>query len=210
MALAGAATHLSRCRGEARRSSAIAATASKIIDQFEGPRHVADDGCRSRLFITGAVWRFDVREVNLDSADLTIELHARDDDAWSPEHVIVWGISGRVGDERVIPLAAFLDLAARDAGGWRRLDQHRHHGRRARALRAVRRARAEFDARAPGHRRCSRRIRMARCFPRRSDRPTSFQAGHRVVAQAPGRWCRTAVPRLQVARATAAGRSRPR
>ena len=60
----------------------------------------------------GAVWRFDVREVNLDSADLNIQLWASGDDAWSPEHVIAWGVSGRVGDERVIPLAAFLDLAS--------------------------------------------------------------------------------------------------
>jgi hypothetical protein len=70
----------------------------------------------------GSVWRFDVREVNLDSADLNIELHASGDDAWSPEHVIVWGISGRVGDELVIPLAAFLDLAnpltPADGGVW--------------------------------------------------------------------------------------------
>ena len=60
----------------------------------------------------GAVWRFDVREVNLNSADLNVQLFASDDDAWSPEHVIAWGVSGRVGDERVIPLAAFLDLAS--------------------------------------------------------------------------------------------------
>ena len=60
----------------------------------------------------GAVWRFDVRDANLDSADLNIQLMASGNDAWSPEHVIVWGISGRVGDERVIPLAAFLDLAS--------------------------------------------------------------------------------------------------
>ncbi len=59
----------------------------------------------------GAVWRFDVREVNLDSADLNIQLWASGKDAWSPEHVIAWGVSGRVGDEQVIPLAAFLDLA---------------------------------------------------------------------------------------------------
>jgi len=59
------------------------------------------------------VWRFDVRDVNLDSAGLNIQLWASGDDAWSPEHVIAWGISGeRVGDERVIPLAAFLDLAS--------------------------------------------------------------------------------------------------
>ena len=36
MALTGAAPPLSRCRGEARRPSATAATASIIIDQFEG------------------------------------------------------------------------------------------------------------------------------------------------------------------------------
>jgi hypothetical protein len=60
----------------------------------------------------GAVWRFDVREVNLDSAGLNVQLWASGDDAWSPEHVIAWGISGLVGDERVIPLAAFLDLAS--------------------------------------------------------------------------------------------------
>ena len=60
----------------------------------------------------GAVWRFDVREINLDLADLSIQLWASGNDAWSPEHVIAWGISGRVGDERVIPLAAFLDLAS--------------------------------------------------------------------------------------------------
>ncbi|KLK90306.1 hypothetical protein AA309_26340 [Microvirga vignae] len=61
----------------------------------------------------GAVWRFDVREVNLDSADLSVQLWASGDDAWSPEHVIAWGVAGnRIGDERVIPLAAFLDLAS--------------------------------------------------------------------------------------------------
>jgi hypothetical protein len=59
----------------------------------------------------GAVWRFDTREVDLDSAGLSFELHASDNDAWAPEHVIVWGTSGRVREERVIPLAAFLDLA---------------------------------------------------------------------------------------------------
>ena len=41
----------------------------------------------------GAVWRFDVREVNLDSADLNVQLWASGDDAWSPEHVIAWGVS---------------------------------------------------------------------------------------------------------------------
>ena len=61
----------------------------------------------------GAIWRFDVREMDLDSAELRFELWASGNDAWSPEHVIAWGISGeRVGDERVIPLAAFLDLAS--------------------------------------------------------------------------------------------------
>jgi hypothetical protein len=70
----------------------------------------------------GGVTRFDMKGENLDSANLTFELHAGGDDAWSPEHVIVWGISGRAGDERVIPLAAFLDLATpvtpADDGRW--------------------------------------------------------------------------------------------
>ena len=74
----------------------------------------------------GAVWRFDVREVNLDSANLSIQLWASGRDAWSPEHVIAWGISGRVRDERVIPLAAFLDLAnpltPADGGVWISVD----------------------------------------------------------------------------------------
>lgn len=68
------------------------------------------------------VWRFDVAELNIDSSGLRLELWASGDDAWSPEHVIGWGISGRVGDERVIPLAAFLDLAnpvtQHDRGIW--------------------------------------------------------------------------------------------
>ncbi|MET0742482.1 MAG: hypothetical protein ABWY78_03850 [Microvirga sp.] len=60
----------------------------------------------------GAVWRFDVSNANVDSADLSIQLWASGNDAWSPEHVIAWGIAeGRAGDSRVIPLAAFLDLA---------------------------------------------------------------------------------------------------
>jgi hypothetical protein len=70
----------------------------------------------------GAVWRMDVRELNLDDANLTFELHASGDDAWAPEHVIVWGTTGRIGEEIVIPLASFLDLASPvshpDAGTW--------------------------------------------------------------------------------------------
>lgn len=81
---------------------------------FAGPERVARGA--------GAVWRFDLREINLDSANLSFELHASDDDAWAPEHVIVWGISGQLGDEITIPLAAFLDAATpttpRDAGTW--------------------------------------------------------------------------------------------
>lgn len=70
----------------------------------------------------GAVWRFDLIDTDLDSGGLEIELWATGDDAWSPEHVIVWGIAGRGREERVIPLAAFLDLAspvtAADRGVW--------------------------------------------------------------------------------------------
>lgn len=59
----------------------------------------------------GAVFRFDLSDVEIDSAGLTLDLRASGDDAWSPEHIIAWGISGELGSERVIPLAAFLDLA---------------------------------------------------------------------------------------------------
>lgn len=59
----------------------------------------------------GAVWRFEVSDVNLDSSGLLFELWASGNDAWSPEHVIAWGISGRLGEETIIPLAAFVDLA---------------------------------------------------------------------------------------------------
>ena len=80
-----------------------------------------------------AVWRFDVRDQNLDSADLSIELHASGDDAWSPEHVISWGLSGRLGDERVIPLGALLDLGSplisADDGLWISTDPNDGGGR---------------------------------------------------------------------------------
>ena len=60
----------------------------------------------------GAVWRFDVREVNLDSADRNVQLGASGNDAWSPEHVVAWG---------------------RERG----VDQRRHKRRRADPLRAL-------------------------------------------------------------------------
>ena len=59
----------------------------------------------------GAVFSFDVAEAKLDSANLTFELWASGSDAWSPEHVILWGISGDRPAGITIPLAAFLDLA---------------------------------------------------------------------------------------------------
>ncbi|HVU29507.1 MAG TPA: hypothetical protein VHE36_03820 [Sphingomicrobium sp.] len=59
----------------------------------------------------GAVFRFDVADAQIDSADLDLQLWASGDDAWSPEHVIAWGVAGTRGEERVIPLSAFLDLA---------------------------------------------------------------------------------------------------
>ena len=74
----------------------------------------------------GGVTRFDVARANLDSANLSFELQPTGNDAWSPEHVIIWGISKRDGDERVIPLGAFLDLATpvtpADGGRWLSLD----------------------------------------------------------------------------------------
>lgn len=59
----------------------------------------------------GAVFRFDVANAGLDSVGLNLQLWAGGDDAWSPEHVIAWGTTGERREERVIPLAAFLDLA---------------------------------------------------------------------------------------------------
>src|SRR5688572_29649672 len=59
-----------------------------------------------------AIWRVDVRNEFLDHADLTFELHASGNDAWSPEDVIIWGTAGIwIGQEIVIPLAASLNLA---------------------------------------------------------------------------------------------------
>jgi hypothetical protein len=56
-----------------------------------------------------AVWRFSIRAANLDHADLSFSLQASGDDAWAFEHVIIWGTTGPVGDEIVIPLASSLD-----------------------------------------------------------------------------------------------------
>ncbi len=84
-----------------------------LLTSFQLDSYLADRG-------SGAVLRFDIRDRQIDSADLTLELWASGNDAWSPEHVIVWGISGDLGNERVIPLAAFLDLAdplTPDGGG---------------------------------------------------------------------------------------------
>lgn len=70
----------------------------------------------------GAVFRFDIRGAQIDSTGVGLDLRASGDDAWSPEHIIVWGISGELGRELVIPLGAFLDLAdpltPEGAGQW--------------------------------------------------------------------------------------------
>ena len=96
----------------------------------------------------GAVWRFDVREVNLDSTDLNIQLWASGDDAWSPEHVIAWGVSrprrGRTGDPSCsVP----RPRQPGDPGRERGVDQRRHERRRADPLRALGRSRAGRDTR---------------------------------------------------------------
>jgi hypothetical protein len=57
----------------------------------------------------GAVWRFPVRDANLDHADLVLLLRASSDDAWAFEHVIIWGTTQVAGEEVVIPLASSLD-----------------------------------------------------------------------------------------------------
>jgi hypothetical protein len=88
----------------------------------------------------GGVTRFDVSGANLDSANLSFELQPTGKDAWSPEHVIIWGISKtRTGEERVIPLGGFLDLATPEtpADGGRWLSLATSEGVQARALPSV-------------------------------------------------------------------------
>lgn len=69
-----------------------------------------------------AVFRIDVADQALDSEDLVLRLLAGGEDAWAPEHVIAWGVAGRLPDVRVVPLAALIDLAtpltAASAGTW--------------------------------------------------------------------------------------------
>ncbi len=69
-----------------------------------------------------AIFRIDVADQGLDSDGLVLRLIASGDDAWAPEHVIAWGISGRLPDVRVAPLGALIDLAtpltASSAGIW--------------------------------------------------------------------------------------------
>jgi len=69
-----------------------------------------------------AVFRLDVADQALDSENLVLRLLASGDDAWAPEHIIAWGIAGRLPDVRVVPLGALIDLAtpltAASAGTW--------------------------------------------------------------------------------------------
>jgi hypothetical protein len=58
-----------------------------------------------------ALFRIEVADRALDSEDLVLRLLAGGDDAWSPEHVIAWGVVGRLPDLRVVPLGALIDLA---------------------------------------------------------------------------------------------------
>ncbi len=64
-------------------------------------------------FSTGraGLHRINVENRALDSEALELRLLATGDDAWAPQSVIAWGISGRLPRELVIPLGAVLDLA---------------------------------------------------------------------------------------------------
>src|SRR5690349_11156254 len=57
-----------------------------------------------------AVFRFDVADQALDSNNLVLRLLASGDDAWAPEHIIAWGIAGRLPDVRTVPLGALIEL----------------------------------------------------------------------------------------------------
>ena len=56
--------------------------------------------------------RINVEDRALDSEQLELRLLATGDDAWAPQSVIAWGISGRLPRELVVPLGAVLDLAS--------------------------------------------------------------------------------------------------
>jgi hypothetical protein len=55
--------------------------------------------------------RLNVENRALDSELLELRLLASGDDAWAPQSVIAWGISGHLPREVVVPLGAVLDLA---------------------------------------------------------------------------------------------------
>jgi hypothetical protein len=78
-------------------------------DLFEVPLEGDTDGLGTGR---AAVFRIDVADQALDSEGLELRLLAGGDDAWAPEHVIVWGIAGRLPREVVVPLAAELELAS--------------------------------------------------------------------------------------------------
>lgn len=58
------------------------------------------------------IHRINVENRALDSEHLELRLLATGRDAWAPQHVIAWGISGHLPRELVVPLGAVLDLAS--------------------------------------------------------------------------------------------------
>lgn len=69
-----------------------------------------------------AIFRIDVSDQALDSADLVLRLLASGNDAWAPEHILVWGAQAAPIDNSVAPLGALIDIAwpgsAKSAGIW--------------------------------------------------------------------------------------------
>ncbi|MGB6512148.1 hypothetical protein [Mycobacterium sp.] len=70
-----------------------------------------------------AVFRIDVSDQELDSANLVLRLLASGDDAWAPEHILVWGVGADTLEiNGIAPLGALIDIAlpgsARSAGIW--------------------------------------------------------------------------------------------
>jgi len=86
-----------------------------------------------------AVFRFNIADQAIDSEGLELRLLAGGDNAWAPEDVIVWGISGRLPREVVVPLAAQLELASpvTPASGGTWLSTDTDEGVRSLALRPV-------------------------------------------------------------------------
>ena len=79
----------------------------------------------------GAVFRFDIADAQIDSADLDLQLWASGDDAWSPEHVIAWELPARGAKSELSRFGLPRPRQSAHARRRRRLDQRGYERRRA-------------------------------------------------------------------------------